>query len=344
MLQVVPEIFAQCFSLIHYSRISVVCHCTYALFLSYLCPVPTRRARHCAEVDLRIALTRVPPGLWKRLADFLAAERSIIEVYFAQITCPWVEVEMELRGLTTPLSFSSLRRARGLQQSYYKPLIYLLLHTHSMTISWEFLHLSFVVGVLGCLSSAFVCYALYKHTSFDAGRKSNTDREPAKRPQWLPPEPPMAHSFISQSQLPRSSSKACPDENSLEDECVAPWTNESEDEEEMAHGPHPNQILSFAADYSTLSRPDWWKVTHTYFNLEVVFEDRLLRGYVDLEIDKQCAESENLVRQILAGWGDTAEMLWFWWREGPWNIEFLQWYIAEVFRIIVRWVIAKVLL
>ncbi|XP_055337255.1 leukotriene A-4 hydrolase-like [Paramacrobiotus metropolitanus] len=76
---------------------------------------------------------------------------------------------------------------------------------------------------------------------------------------------------------------------------VAPWTNDSEGEDDMANQELTGNDAGFADDCSTLSRPDWWSTKHIHFKLEVDFTNSVLKGFVELTVVKQTSEDANLV-------------------------------------------------
>ena len=88
-------------------------------------------------------------------------------------------------------------------------------------------------------------------------------------------------------------------------EGAAEWINE-DDEEEHDDMPHEGEGgvngAGFAGDPSTLSRPDFWRVTNIDFDLTADFGKKILHGSVDLDVEKQTSEEQNLVGILWLLW------------------------------------------
>lgn len=82
------------------------------------------------------------------------------------------------------------------------------------------------------------------------------------------------------------------------EEGIAEWVNEDDEEHgEMSEGVDGDvDGGGFSGDPSTLSRPDFWRVSDIKFHLTADFDGKVLKGFVDLDIGKETSEDENLVR------------------------------------------------
>lgn len=86
-------------------------------------------------------------------------------------------------------------------------------------------------------------------------------------------------------------------------EGAAEWINEDDDDDEHNDMPleenlQGGKLDGFSGDPSTLSRPDFWRVTNIGFELTADFAKKILHGFVDLEIEKQSSDEQNLVRNF----------------------------------------------
>ena len=94
-------------------------------------------------------------------------------------------------------------------------------------------------------------------------------------------------------------SKASVDLDAQPFEGVAEWINEDEDGNDHHHTMAESNAKTLAADPSTLSRPDLWRVLSTHFDLIADFDKKILSGYVDLAIEKQSSQDDNLVGTVI---------------------------------------------
>lgn len=78
------------------------------------------------------------------------------------------------------------------------------------------------------------------------------------------------------------------------DEGVAEWGH-CEGDHQHCHSEGMAASDRFSVDPSTLSRPDFWRVLSTHFDLAADFDKKVLKGYVDLVIEKQASEENKLV-------------------------------------------------